>query len=254
MNLPYLTPRWPAKPPVRAAFSWRQGGVSVAPFESLNLGTHVGDDAAAVAENRRLLSAALQLPGEPLWLDQVHGVRVLDADAGGDVSVPPTADAAVTRTPGRVLAIQVADCMPVLLANDAGDTVAAAHAGWRGLVGGVLEATVRAMEGSPRELHAWLGPAIRQANFEVGAEVRAAFLDAAGNTSARSVVTAAFSVNARGRWQCDLAALARQRLAALGLRSITDCGISTYTDAAQCFSYRRDGQTGRMAAVVWLQA
>jgi YfiH family protein len=263
MSLSWLMPQWSAPARVRAAFSLRSGGASAAPFDTLNLGTHVGDDTAAVLENRRRLRDKLQLPAEPLWLQQVHGTHVHDADGrdiegrnvdgAGNHAHRPIADGVVARNAGRVLAIQVADCMPVLFASDSGQVVAAAHAGWRGLAAGVLEATVQQMRVPPRELHAWLGPTISQPHFEVGDEVRTAFMNAIASDSARTEVAAAFVANARGRWQCDLPLLARQRLATLGLRSVSDCAICTYADATRCFSYRRDGQTGRMAALVWLQ-
>ena len=248
---------WRAPPGVRAAFTLRTGGVSAAPYDSLNLGAHVGDVPAAVAENRRRVHALLGLPAEPAWLQQVHGVDVLDMDvpgvsgANGCEPVPagtraPTADAAVTREAGRVCVIQVADCMPVLFAARDGSAVGAAHAGWRGLAGGVLEATVRKLGVAPDQLLAWLGPAISQANFEVGDDVRAAFMS--HDASAAS----AFEANARGRWQCDLYALARRRLAALGVRDVSGGGWCTFADDVRFFSYRRDGQCGRMAALIWI--
>jgi polyphenol oxidase len=237
-----LWPQWAAPNTVRAACSLRTGGASGPPYESLNLGQHVGDDPAAVAENRRRLGAALSLPREPLWLEQVHGTRVADADARSDTAA---ADAAVSRAYGRVLAIQVADCLPVLLASMDGAVVAAAHAGWRGLAAGVLEATIGAMHVEPARLLAWLGPAIGQEHFEVGEEVRAAFL--AHDPAAAE----AFVGNARGRWQCDLLQLAHRRLAALGLRERSAANLCTYAASDRCFSYRRDGRTGRMAALIW---
>jgi hypothetical protein len=252
MSIALLRPQWPVAPQVRAAFSLRGGGASEAPYDSLNLGDHVGDSAESVAENRLRLRATLKLPAEPLWLRQVHGTRVCDADvdwpAGGisPVDVAP-ADACITRRPGRVLAILVADCMPVLLAAATGKVIAAAHAGWRGLAAGVLEATVAAMRCEPAQLHAWLGPAIGAAHFEVGEEVRAAFLAADAHAAT------AFTVNARGRWQCDLALLARQRLQRLGVTAISGGDCCTYADATRFYSYRRDGRTGRMAALLWLQ-
>ena len=239
-----LNANWQAPPGVHAACTLRTGGVSAAPYASLNLGLHVGDDAAAVAENRRRVAAALRLPGEPLWLQQVHGVQVADADADGE-SMRGPADAIVTRQAGRVLAILVADCMPVLFASKDGPVLGAAHAGWRGLAAGVLEATVAAMGVAPGRIHAWLGPAIGPAHFEVGDEVRAAFLTHAPESAA------GFATNARGRWQCDLALLARQRLAALGVVHVWNSGLCTYAREEQCFSFRRDGRTGRMAALLW---
>jgi hypothetical protein len=242
MSLGLLVPRWEAPLTVRAACTLRTGGVSAPPFESLNLGGHVGDEPAAVAENRRRVAAALALPREPLWLEQVHGARVAEADRPG---TPAAADAAVSRQSGRVLAILVADCLPVLFASRDGAVVAAAHAGWRGLAAGVLEATVAAMQVEPRGIVAWLGPAIGPRHFEVGEEVRAAFL--AHDAGAAE----GFVRNARGRWQCDLLGLARRRLAALGLSEPGAVQLCTYAERERCFSYRRDGRTGRMAALIW---
>jgi polyphenol oxidase len=240
-----MVPDWPAPAGIHAAFTLRLGGVSRQPFDSFNIASHVGDEPAAVAENRARLRASLALPAEPVWLEQVHGSRVIDLDRQTTGDSPGPADAAVTRTVGRVCAIQVADCMPVLLAAVDGSVVGAAHAGWRGLAGGVLEATVRTMNTPPAELLAWLGPAIGQAHFEVGGEVRAAFI------AADAAAAAAFIANERGRWQCDLYGLARRKLAALGVRSVHGGGWCTYADAARFFSYRRDGRCGRMAALIW---
>ncbi len=270
-----IEPDWPAPSRVHSVLTLRAGGVSVASYESLNVGAHVGDVGDAVRENRRRVGERLGLPAEPVWLQQVHGVEVADLDvvqprtsAGGAVaavgtapaavaapaelmaatlaSEPPRADAAVTRTSGRVCVVQVADCMPVLFSARDGSAVGAAHAGWRGLAGGVLEATVRKLGDPPAKLIAWLGPTIGQVNFEVGDEVRAAFM--ASDPGAAS----AFEANARGRWQCDLYALARRRLSALGIRDIFGGGWCTYADAARFFSFRRDGQCGRMATLIWI--
>ena len=243
-----LTPEWPAPANVRAAFTLRSGGASEPPFDTLNLGAHVGDDARAVAQNRRLLSDALRLPAEPAWMEQVHGIEVLDLDllkSPGQAASIAGADAAFTRREGNVCVVQVADCMPVLLSARDGSVVAVAHAGWRGLASGVLEATVRRITIEPRGLIAWLGPAIGPAHFEVGDEVRRAFL------AHDSAASAAFVANARGRWQCDLAALARARLTALGVAAVYGGNWCTYADAARFFSYRRDGRCGRMAALIW---
>jgi YfiH family protein len=238
---------------VHAAFTWRIGGQSAAPCDSLNLAVHVGDEPANVRANRAAAGVALQLPREPVWLQQVHGKQVLHATATAVApdAAPPAADAAVTTAPGLPLAIMVADCLPVLLASSDGSVIGAAHAGWRGLAAGIIEATVAAMAQPGARLRAWLGPCIRQAHFEVGAEVRAAFLDGVPAWE-RQPVAAAFVRNARGHWQCDLAALARLRLQASGVTGIDDCAICTFEDRARCFSYRRDGRTGRMAALIWL--
>ena len=242
-----LKPEWPAPPGVRAAFTLRSGGVSAPPFDSLNLGAHVGDEAEAVAENRRRLRTQLRLPEEPAWMEQVHGIDVLDLDAlahGGAARGIVTADAAHTRRAGRICTVQVADCLPVLLAARDGSAVAAAHAGWRGLAGGVLEATVQALAVEPGQLIGWLGPGIGAAHFEVGEDVRRAFVT-------HDAAAAAFTSNQRGRWQCNLAALARARLAALGVAAVFGGEWCTYADAARFFSYRRDGRCGRMAALIW---
>jgi polyphenol oxidase len=245
----WLTPDWPAPATVRALSTLRTGGASGPPYASLNLGGHVGDDATAVEGNRRALRDAARLPAEPVWLEQVHGICVKDLDSQGP-SGP--ADAAVTRQPGKVCAILTADCLPVLLAGAAGDRVGAAHAGWRGLAAGVIEATVSALGGPPGELLAWLGPAIGPRHFEVGAEVREEFLRraGAGDTAADD---AAFVPNARGRYSADLYALARRRLLRLGVERIYGGGECTYTDDARYYSHRRDGRTGRQATLIWLE-
>jgi YfiH family protein len=247
-----LRPQWAAPPGVQAAFTLRGGGVSQGRYDSFNLGSHVGDGAAAVAENRRRLRAALALPAEPNWLSQVHGTDVLDLDlapsanaaTAGDAAVIATADAAVTRRRGVVAAVLVADCLPVLLATHTGSAVAVAHAGWRGLAAGVIEAAVAAFAAPRGGVCAWLGPAIGAAHFEVGEEVRGAFL------AHEAAAAAGFVRNPRGRWQCDLVLLARQRLAAAGVSVVAHSGLCTFADA-RLYSYRRDGVTGRMAALIW---
>lgn len=242
MTVPILEPEWAAPRGVRAAFSLRSGGTSLPPWDSLNLGVHVGDDPAAVAENCRRLAHTLGLPSEPIWLDQVHGTEVVRIDSAS-VS-RPRADAAVTRERGVVLAVQVADCLPVLLASE-GPVLAAAHAGWRGLAAGVIESTVAAMQVPPSRLVAWLGPCIGPAHFEVGDEVRAAFV------AADPAAAAAFEPNARRRWQCDLPQLARARLRALGITKIAGGEWCTAADPVRFYSHRRDQRTGRMAALIW---
>jgi YfiH family protein len=251
---------WPAPGGVRALCTFRTGGASATPYGSLNLGSHVGDAPTAVAENRRRLRAAAGLPAEPVWLEQVHGSRVADLDAvpdpggTGDPSgarpVGP-ADAAFTRRPGRVCAILTADCLPLLLAAESSDLVAAVHAGWRGIASGVIEAAVAAVTATGvthGRLLAWLGPAIGPRHFEVGAEVRDALL--AGDPGAE----AAFAANARGRFMADLGMLARRRLEARGVDRIYGGGECTFDAADRYFSYRRDGVTGRQAALIWLEA
>jgi len=235
---------WQLPHGVRAAFTTRLGGVSAAPWDSFNLGPHVGESPAAVAANRGRLRTLLQLDAEPLWLNQVHGVEVQDLD---DVSAgtPPTADAAVTRSAGIACAIMVADCLPVLFASRDGSRIGAAHAGWRGLAAGMLENTVATLDIPAAELTAWLGPAISREHFEVGAEVRAAFVDADAGAAPH------FTPNARGRWQADLVALARRRLAALGVTDVHGGDWCTYADHGRFYSHRRDGRGGRMAALIW---
>ncbi len=245
--LTWITPDWPAAARVRALSSLRGGGVSIHSYASLNLGGHVGDAPAAVAENRRRLKSAARLPAEPAWLNQVHGPRVVDLDALDEAQSPPQADAALTRQPGRVCAILTADCLPVLLAAESGQSVAAAHAGWRGLAGGVIEAAVRALAVAPASILAWLGPAIGPRHFEVGGEVRDLLM------AEDSAASASFVPNARGRFLADLPALARGRLARLGVRRIYGGGECTFSHADKYFSYRRDGTTGRQATLIWLE-
>jgi YfiH family protein len=241
---------------VRALSTFRTGGASGAPYASLNLGDHVGDVPATVAENRRRLRVGAGLPAEPVWLSQVHGINVADLDGAVDArpvgAAGPgpggSADAAFSRQPGRVCAILTADCLPVLLTADTWGLVAAAHAGWRGLAAGVIEATVRALTVPPARLMAWLGPAIGPRHFEVGAEVRDALL--ISDPGAAS----AFVANERGRFMADLGALARRRLAALGVARIYGGGKCTFAAADRYFSHRRDGVTGRQAALIWLES
>jgi YfiH family protein len=238
----FLQPGWPVPAGVRAAMTTRAGGVSTGTFASFNLATHVGDDPAAVAENRRRLRDALALPAEPAWLEQVHGARVAVLPG----SAPGPADAAVAFAPGSVCAVLVADCLPVILASRDGDRVGIAHAGWRGLAAGVVEATVAALGGEPGRLVAWLGPAIGPRAFEVGGEVRDAFLARDRGSDV------AFRPGREGRWFADLPALARRRLAAAGVDAVTGGASCTHSDPARFYSYRRDGATGRMAALAWL--
>ncbi|HEU0224239.1 MAG TPA: peptidoglycan editing factor PgeF [Steroidobacteraceae bacterium] len=241
-TIEFIEPDWPAPASVRAAVTTRMGGVSAGRYASLNLATHVGDDPAAVAENRRRLRAALTLPDEPAWLTQVHGRDVAMLPG----PMPASADAAVTFGQGTVCAVLVADCLPVLLAGRRGDRVGIAHAGWRGLAAGVIEATVAALAAGPGELLAWLGPCIGPQAFEVGPEVRDAFV-------ARDAAAAQdFGSSRAGKFLADLPSLARRRLKACGVSEIHGGGLCTHADPARFFSYRRDGETGRMAALIWL--
>jgi len=240
----WIAPDWPAAEHVRVLSTLRAGGVSEGSFASLNLAAHVGDRPEAVAANRLLLREAAHLPDEPLWLEQVHGTRVVRCE--GAAAVPPQADAAVAFEPGRVCAVMTADCLPVVLADRAGTRVGVAHAGWRGLVGGVLKATIAALEVPAADLHAWLGPAIGPTAFEVGPEVRAAYL-------ADLAVPGTFFVpNARGRYLADLYGIARWVLEQAGIDSVHGGGWCTHDDPERFFSFRRDGVTGRMATLAWL--
>lgn len=233
---------WPAPAQVNAWVSTRDGGISLAPYSTLNLGTHVGDEPEAVTENRRRLAAELGLPAEPNWLTQVHGRRVVDLDEPW--SGP--ADGAVTGRTGIVCAVLTADCLPVLLADRNGRRVGIAHAGWRGLAAGVLDAVVAAMNTPPAELLAWFGPAIGPGAYEVGDDVCTAFLQADADSAA------AFEPNERGRWQADLYSLARLRLQKLGVTSIHGGGSCTYSEPERFFSHRREAPCGRMASLIWL--
>lgn len=233
---------WPAPARVNAWVSTRDGGISSAPYSTLNLGTHVGDEPGAVADNRRRLAESLGLTEEPNWLSQVHGRRVVDLDEPW--SGP--ADGAVTGRTGVVCAVLTADCLPVLLAARDGSRVGVAHAGWRGLAAGVLEAVVAAVKIPPAELLVWLGPAIGPGAYEVGDDVLSAF------AAADAKAAAAFRPNKRGRWQADLYALARMRLEQLGVTSIHGGGSCTYSEPDRYFSHRREAPCGRMASLIWL--
>lgn len=237
-----ILPDWPAPARVKALQTTRQGGNSTGTYASLNLGMHVGDQPLHVAQNRQQLSQFV--PTEPLWLSQVHGAGVVDASTA---ACQPKADAAYARIANTVCAVMTADCLPVLLCDTAGTVVAAAHAGWRGLLDGVLEATVHSMQVPPQALMAWLGPAIGPQTFEVGGEVRDAFLarDAAAE--------AAFSAAHNEKWLADIYLLARQRLHGCGVTAVHGGGYCTYSDSNLFFSYRRDGVTGRMATMIWLE-
>jgi YfiH family protein len=240
----WLEPEWPAARRVRVVSTLRTGGASGGAYASLNLAAHVGDAPDDVRENRRRLGEALGLPSEPLWLEQVHGCDVVAHRGQAGV---PRADAAVATSSGRVCAVMTADCLPVVLADREGTRVAVAHAGWRGLAGGVVEATVAALGGDPAALVAWLGPAIGQAAFEVGPEVRLAFVRRS------AAAEGCFERNERGRLQADLCGLARLALASAGVGSVHGGGWCTAADRGRFFSFRRDGVTGRMATLAWLQ-
>jgi YfiH family protein len=242
----FVVPDWPAPRNVRAIVTTRAWpGASKPPFDRFNLGMRCGDDAAAVAANRAALVERLDLPEAPRWLRQVHGVGVHDADTAA-VDPEPEADASVTHRAGRVLAILTADCLPVFLASEDGSTVGLAHAGWRGLAAGVIEATLAALAVPPASLVASLGPAIGACSYEVGDEVRAAFVGIDPSDAD------AFSQTRPGHWHCDLYALARSRLAHAGVARVAGGGFDTFPDE-RFYSYRRDRETGRFASLVWIE-
>jgi YfiH family protein len=239
---------WPAPPGVRGLTTLRGGaGVSLPPFDRLNLGLRCGDEPAHARQNRTLLSQWLALPSEPHWLQQVHGTGVMRFDAPPQAGDEPVADAAVTATPGVVLAILTADCLPVLLAARDGSEIAAAHAGWRGLAAGMLEATVAAMHTPAADLLAWLGPAAGPAAYEIGEEVRDAFV------LSDAQAAAAFVATRPGHWRVDLYALARRRLLACGVTDVHGGGRCTLSEPTHFFSHRRDGRSGRMATLAWIE-
>ncbi|MEQ1555757.1 MAG: peptidoglycan editing factor PgeF [Gallionella sp.] len=268
MNIPSIRPDWPVPANVRALQTTRSGGASAAPYHSLNLGTHVGDAPLLVARNRNALNTLL--PSEPVWLEQVHGTRVANADAANCREI---ADACIATKRGAVCVVMTADCLPILLCDTQGTVVAAVHAGWRGLAAGVIEATVSAMQAEsllgvstaresthqPMQLMAWLGPAISQIAFEVGAEVRDCFV--AQNPANAAAFTPSLPQgeglnvqrSASKKFHADLYALARLRLQALGITQIYGGERCTYTESDTFFSYRRDGVTGRMASFIWLE-
>ncbi|WP_415033358.1 peptidoglycan editing factor PgeF [Azonexus sp.] len=266
----FIFPEWPAPARVRTLQTTRRGGGSAPPWDGFNLAEHVGDAPEQVAVNRR--SLATQLPAAPCWLAQVHGTQVVDVACTTPGSA---ADASFSRQSGQVCAVMTADCLPVLFCDEAATVVAAAHAGWRGLQAGILENTLAAMAVPPQTVLAWLGPAIGPDSFEVGDEVRAAFLESAAlgateearKSQSNSLkipsgafldacldldVARAFRPGAPGKWWCDLYQLARLRLARAGVRAIYGGGFCTVRERERFFSYRRDGITGRMASLIWL--
>lgn len=237
-----IVPDWPAPARVKSLMTTRAGGVSRASWASLNLGDHVSDDPARVAANRTRLRE--RLPAEPGWLRQVHSARVVEL--GRDTE--READASFTRQVGEACAVLTADCLPVLFCDRAGSVVAAAHAGWRGLAGGVLEAAVAAMQVPPDEILAWMGAAIGPQAFEVGDAVREAFVGRHPEAAAAFVPQPA-----PGKWLADIYRLARIRLNRIGVQAIHGGGRCTFSEADSFYSYRRDGVTGRMASLIWLE-
>jgi len=246
-GLDWIIPDWPAPKNVRALMTTRNGGVSSGPCATMNVAGNNGDDPGAVARNRQMLEDVI---GVPLaWLSQVHGTHVADLGGVDPGAAAPTADAGVGSMARRAVVVRVADCLPVLFCDKAGTRIGAAHAGWRGLAAGVLEATVAAMNVAPKNLIAWMGPAIGPAAFEVGDDVRDAFVDADGYAAA------AFDPHPGrpDKWLADIYALAGLRLQAAGVKAIYGGDLCTVSDPARFFSYRRDKSPGRMAALVWLE-
>lgn len=241
-----LLPDWPAPASVKACSTLRTGGVSLPPYDSLNLGTHVGDELASVLENRQRLVKYAHLPQMPHWLEQVHGTDVVHLVAGQNSESRYVADAVYSHQPQQVCAVMTADCLPVLFCSRSGDEVAAAHAGWRGLCAGVLESTVRQFSAAPAEIMAWLGPAIGPQAFEVGSDVRDAFM------AREPVAREAFVAQTGGKYLADIYHLARLRLRLAGISQIYGGDLCTLSDRSRFFSYRRDGITGRMASLIWL--
>lgn len=239
-----LVPDWPAPGNVKALTTTRQGGVSLPPYDSLNLAAHVGDDEHAVAQNRARLKVACGLPDDPFWLTQVHGCQVVDSarDRPGC-----EADAVISSQPGRVCAVLTADCLPLLICDRAGRSVCAVHAGWRGLAAGVIEAAVTRMGIEPAELLVWLGPAIGRDAFEVGPEVREAIMRQEPEDGA------AFRPGREDRWLADIYRLARMRLGRLGVGYVGGGEYCTVRQDRLFYSYRREGVTGRMASLIWLE-
>jgi polyphenol oxidase len=240
----WIIPQWPVPPHVRAVSTLRSGGFSQGGFASLNLGLHVGDDAARVQKNRDLLAATLELPTAPLWLDQHHGCTVVRAND----AQTRHADASFTTAPGAVCAIMTADCLPVLLCDSKGSRVAAIHAGWRGLAHGIIEESARSLGGD--DLIAWLGPAIGADAFEVGDEVRSIFTAQLGEAA-----QTAFRPHnkIRNKWHADIYALARIALQRIGIKAVYGGERCTFSESEHFFSFRRDAETGRMATLIWLE-
>lgn len=243
--LEFLRPDWPAPANIHAFSSTRNSGYSQPPFDSFNPASHVGDSLEAVQRNRQLLVQQLNLPAQPLWLDQVHGVTVVDAS--NDEMASCQGDACFSRQPNRVCAVMTADCLPVLFCDRQGQTVAAAHAGWRGLLAGVLESTLETMACQSVDIMAWLGPAIGPNNFEVGEEVYQAFVQQSADNAS------AFEANRPGHYLADIYQLARLRLHNRGVNQIYGGDRCTFEEQDRFFSYRRDGQTGRMVSLIWRQ-
>lgn len=241
----FIKPDWPAPDNIKAFTSTRQQGVSEGTYASFNVAGHVEDQPDHVQQNRAILKEQLNLPSEPLWLEQVHGVNAVDVASTTDVV---QADASFADQPNQVCVVMTADCLPLLICNKQGTKLAAAHAGWRGLKDGVIESTIAALQENPDDVLVWLGPAIGPDAFEVGDEVRQQFIDE------HAEAAQAFVQNKPGHWLADIYQLARIRLKQMNIHQIYGGGFCTYTDKERFYSYRRDGATGRMASLIWRES
>ena len=243
-KLQWLTPNWPAPPQIKAFSTTRQGGFSEQSYNSMNLGDHVGDDAEKVAKNRTTLRSMLDLPNEPQWLKQIHGNKVIQIHTGSSATVE--ADGCFTKQESNVCAVLTADCLPILITDKAGTTVAAIHAGWRGLANGIIDVALRALGLPNHSLLVWLGPAIGPTKFEVGEDVKSIFSEQAYNTDL------AFKPKTANKWLLDIYQIARYNLIRNGVEQIYGGDQCTFSQSDRYFSYRRDGVTGRMASLIWL--
>jgi YfiH family protein len=238
-------PEWSIPATVKALYTTRSGGASQAPFDSFNLAEHVGDDFDQVLRNREILLSQ-SLPSVPCWLQQTHSTKVVTLESESNRS----ADGAITRQVDKVAVIMTADCLPILLCNRSGTEVAAVHAGWRGLLDGIVQTTIATMQSPANELFAWIGPAISQLKFEVGDEVRQAFIDK--YVEKQDAIHRRFIINRPGHWLCDLPGLAGDSLKHLGVATVTQSNLCSYSNEADFFSYRRQAVTGRMASLIWI--
>jgi hypothetical protein len=246
MSHPWIVPDWPAPSNIIACTTTRQGGFSSPPFDGLNLGDHVGDDIARVVKNRKHLKQQLELTQAPFWLQQTHSTLVVEAKP--HPQIPVEADGSFCRNPGSVCAVLTADCLPVLICDRQGTSVAAVHAGWRGLAAGIIENAIRLIALPTSQLLVWLGPAIGPGQFEVGNDVREVFVSTHADTDN------AFVLQPNGRYLADLYQIARTRLAKVGVTAVYGGGLCTYTEADRFFSYRREKVTGRMASLISIQS
>jgi len=245
----FFAPNWPLPKNIKALCTTREGGVSQPPFDGFNLATHVGDDGTAVAANRKLLVEQAKLPTMPFWLDQQHTDIALRLDKQSNYTTPPVADASWTMTPGVISVVMTADCLPILLVDKAGTCVCTIHAGWKGLADGIVSKTILGLPVDSQELIAWIGPAISPPNFEVGSDVLEAFT--LKNPEKKSFFKA--KEISKGKYLADLPGLVALELEQLGVPEITQSQLCSYENSEQFYSYRRDGQTGRMASMIWIE-